>query len=90
MLYSSQINLRSSRMLLGYAPCRTLTGPDFQSVFNLELWASNAKLISYYMIFGYAVLIMDAYILTSFRSAALHGVRFLSMESILRTTTAQR
>ncbi|KAF8192161.1 glycoside hydrolase family 35 protein [Pholiota molesta] len=36
----------------GYAPCRTLTGPDFQSVFNLQLWASNAKLISYYMIFG--------------------------------------
>ncbi|KAF8994482.1 glycoside hydrolase family 35 protein [Cyathus striatus] len=36
----------------GYAPCRVLTGPDFQSVFNLQLWASNAKLISYYMIFG--------------------------------------
>ncbi|KAF8182624.1 glycoside hydrolase superfamily [Pholiota molesta] len=36
----------------GYAPCRTLTGPDFQSVFNLQLWASNAKLINYYMIFG--------------------------------------
>ncbi|KAF8968901.1 glycoside hydrolase family 35 protein [Flammula alnicola] len=36
----------------GYAPCRVLTGPDFQSVFNLQLWASNAKLINYYMIFG--------------------------------------
>ncbi|KAF9451821.1 glycoside hydrolase family 35 protein [Macrolepiota fuliginosa MF-IS2] len=36
----------------GYPPCRVLTGPDFQSVFNLQLWASNAKLINYYMIFG--------------------------------------
>ncbi|KAF8158030.1 glycoside hydrolase family 35 protein [Crassisporium funariophilum] len=36
----------------GYAPCRVLTGPDFQSVFNLQLWASNAKLINYYMIYG--------------------------------------
>ena len=39
----------------GYGPCRVLTGPDFQSVFNLQLWASNAKLISYYMLYGYAV-----------------------------------
>jgi len=37
---------------LGYGPCRTLTGPDFQSVFNLHLWASNAKLINYYMFYG--------------------------------------
>ncbi|KAF4590783.1 hypothetical protein EYR40_009380 [Pleurotus pulmonarius] len=36
----------------GYAPCRTLTGADFQSVFNLQLWASNAKLINYYMFYG--------------------------------------
>lgn len=36
----------------GYAPCRVLTGPDFQSVFNLQLWASNAKLINYYMLYG--------------------------------------
>ncbi|KAG6889848.1 hypothetical protein C0992_003827 [Termitomyces sp. T32_za158] len=36
----------------GYAPCRVLTGPDFQSVFNMQLWASNAKLINYYMFFG--------------------------------------
>ncbi|KAG6888527.1 hypothetical protein C0995_007639 [Termitomyces sp. Mi166 len=36
----------------GYAPCRVLTGPDFQSVFNLQLWASNAKLINYYMFYG--------------------------------------
>ncbi|KAJ7125804.1 glycoside hydrolase family 35 protein [Mycena crocata] len=36
----------------GYAPCAQLTGPNFQSVFNKQLWASNAKLISYYMIYG--------------------------------------
>ncbi|KAF8877086.1 beta-galactosidase, domain 2-domain-containing protein [Infundibulicybe gibba] len=36
----------------GYPPCRVLTGPDFQSVFNRQLWASNAKLINYYMIYG--------------------------------------
>jgi hypothetical protein len=36
----------------GYAQCEILTGPDFQSVFNRQLWASNAKLINYYMIFG--------------------------------------
>jgi hypothetical protein len=37
---------------LGYGPCRQLTGPDFQSVFNHQLWASNAKLINYYMLYG--------------------------------------
>ncbi|KAJ7743740.1 glycoside hydrolase family 35 protein [Mycena maculata] len=36
----------------GYAQCAILTGPDFQSVFNKQLWASNAKLISYYMLYG--------------------------------------
>ncbi|KAG6840788.1 hypothetical protein C0991_004328 [Blastosporella zonata] len=36
----------------GYAPCRVLTGPNFQSVFNLQLWASNAKMINYYMFYG--------------------------------------
>ncbi|KAG6845067.1 hypothetical protein H0H87_001129 [Tephrocybe sp. NHM501043] len=36
----------------GYGPCSVLTGPDFQSVFNLQLWASNAKLINYYMFYG--------------------------------------
>ncbi|KIM73346.1 glycoside hydrolase family 35 protein [Piloderma croceum F 1598] len=36
----------------GYEPCLKLTGPDFQSVFNLNLWAANAKLINYYMIYG--------------------------------------
>ncbi|KAK0200111.1 glycoside hydrolase family 35 protein [Desarmillaria ectypa] len=36
----------------GYAPCAVLTGPDFMSVFYLQLWTSNAKLISYYMLYG--------------------------------------
>ncbi|KAF7345669.1 Glycoside hydrolase family 35 protein [Mycena venus] len=36
----------------GYPPCAELTGPTFQSVFNKQLWASNAKLISYYMLYG--------------------------------------
>ncbi|KAI6030502.1 glycoside hydrolase family 35 protein [Pisolithus orientalis] len=36
----------------GYEQCRELTGPDFESVFYLNLWASNAKLINYYMLYG--------------------------------------
>ncbi|KAK0504453.1 glycoside hydrolase family 35 protein [Armillaria luteobubalina] len=36
----------------GYGPCAVLTGPDFMSVFNRQLWASNAKLINYYMLYG--------------------------------------
>ncbi|KIY43874.1 glycoside hydrolase family 35 protein [Fistulina hepatica ATCC 64428] len=36
----------------GYAKCWELTNPEFQSVFNLHLWASNAKLINYYMFYG--------------------------------------
>ncbi len=38
----------------GYAACEVLTGPDFQDVFYKENWASNVKLISYYMLYGYA------------------------------------
>ncbi|KZS93201.1 glycoside hydrolase family 35 protein [Sistotremastrum niveocremeum HHB9708] len=36
----------------GYDNCFQLTGPDFQQVFYHQLWASNAKLISYYMLYG--------------------------------------
>lgn len=36
----------------GYDQCRILTGADFENVFNLNLWASNAKLINYYMLYG--------------------------------------
>lgn len=33
----------------GYDKCRTLTGADFESVFYLDLWASNLKMVSFYM-----------------------------------------
>ncbi|KAJ2913369.1 hypothetical protein MD484_g7048, partial [Candolleomyces efflorescens] len=36
----------------GFDACKILTGPNFMSVFNLQLWASNAKLINYYMFYG--------------------------------------
>ncbi|KIY63787.1 glycoside hydrolase family 35 protein [Cylindrobasidium torrendii FP15055 ss-10] len=36
----------------GYDSCATLTGPDFMDVFYKHMWASNAKLMSYYMIYG--------------------------------------
>ncbi|THH31612.1 hypothetical protein EUX98_g2597 [Antrodiella citrinella] len=36
----------------GYDACELLTGPDFQDVFYKENWASNVKLISYYMVYG--------------------------------------
>ncbi|KAG8926693.1 hypothetical protein FRC02_008727 [Tulasnella sp. 418] len=36
----------------GYENCRKLTGPDYESVFHLNLWANNVKLVSYYMGYG--------------------------------------
>ncbi|KIP02769.1 glycoside hydrolase family 35 protein [Phlebiopsis gigantea 11061_1 CR5-6] len=36
----------------GYDQCEVLTGPDFQDVFYKENWASNVKMISYYMLYG--------------------------------------
>ncbi|KAI0632368.1 glycoside hydrolase superfamily [Trametes polyzona] len=36
----------------GYPACEVLTGPDFQDVFYKNNWASNAKLLSYYMVYG--------------------------------------
>lgn len=36
----------------GYDACEILTGADFQDVFNKQNWASNVKLISYYMVYG--------------------------------------
>ena len=36
----------------GYDACEVLTGSDFQDVFYKQNWASNAKLISYYMVYG--------------------------------------
>src|SRR5882724_12131988 len=37
----------------GYDACAVLTGPAFQDVFYKQNWASNAKLLSYYMLYGY-------------------------------------
>ncbi|KAG9092038.1 hypothetical protein FS749_016050 [Ceratobasidium sp. UAMH 11750] len=36
----------------GYEACRQLTGPAFAQVFNLGLWANNAKVINLYMLYG--------------------------------------
>ena len=30
-----------------------IRGADCENVFNLNLWAANAKLINYYMLYGY-------------------------------------
>jgi hypothetical protein len=37
----------------GYGACREMTGPNFQSVFFRQLWSSNAKLVNFYMFYGY-------------------------------------
>ena len=39
----------------GYDACSVLTGPDFQDVFYKQNWASNVKLVSYYMFYGYVI-----------------------------------
>ena len=39
----------------GYDACEVMTGPDFQDVFYKWNWASNVKLISYYMFYGYVI-----------------------------------
>ncbi|KAH8977974.1 glycoside hydrolase family 35 protein, partial [Lactarius hatsudake] len=36
----------------GYAACGEMTGAEFQSVFYRQLWASNAKLMNFYMVYG--------------------------------------
>ncbi|KAI0313595.1 glycoside hydrolase family 35 protein [Amylostereum chailletii] len=36
----------------GYPNCRILTGADFEQVFYKGLWASNAKMMSFYMVYG--------------------------------------
>lgn len=68
---------------VGYGPCRILTGPDFQSVFNLQLWASNAKLINYYMFYGCANSVFSPFLRnflfapysgTSWGAIPFHGV----------------
>lgn len=37
----------------GYDACQILTGADFMDVFYKQNWASNVKLISYYMLYGW-------------------------------------
>ena len=39
----------------GYDACEALTGADFEDVFYKQNWASNVKMISYYMVFGYVI-----------------------------------
>lgn len=39
----------------GYDACEVLTGSDFMDVFYKWNWASNVKLISYYMLYGYVL-----------------------------------
>ncbi|KAF7978647.1 hypothetical protein HWV62_45156 [Athelia sp. TMB] len=36
----------------GYAACAELTGASFESVFYRQLWASNVKMVSFYMVYG--------------------------------------
>ncbi|KAF7789941.1 hypothetical protein EIP86_000889 [Pleurotus ostreatoroseus] len=36
----------------GYDGCEVLTGPDYEDVFYKQNWASNVKMISYYMFYG--------------------------------------
>ncbi|KAJ4473144.1 glycoside hydrolase family 35 protein [Lentinula aciculospora] len=36
----------------GYEDWRAVTDADFESVFYLHTWASNAKLVNYYMLYG--------------------------------------
>lgn len=48
----------------GYDACEILTGPDFMDVFYKQNWASNVKLISYYMVYG---LVLFDLIFPSFR-----------------------
>ncbi|KAH9013372.1 glycoside hydrolase family 35 protein [Lactarius hengduanensis] len=39
----------------GYASCGEMTGAEFQSVFYRQLWASNAKLMNFYMVYGWVL-----------------------------------
>ncbi|KAF7978635.1 hypothetical protein HWV62_45132 [Athelia sp. TMB] len=36
----------------GYTACEELTGASFENVFYRQLWASNAKMINFYMVYG--------------------------------------
>lgn len=68
---------RSSHGVRGYDQCRALTGADFENVFNLHLWAANAKLINYYMIYGYEY-VLSLVLRLQDLAEGLHGVVCLS------------
>ena len=64
---------------LGEENCREMTGPNFQSVFNRHMWASNAKLMNFYMTYGYELYHIPS-LLTKFTSLVVHlGVRSPSL-----------
>ncbi|KAF8915220.1 beta-galactosidase, domain 2-domain-containing protein [Mucidula mucida] len=61
----------------GYLGCQILTGPDWMNVVYKHLWSINAKLLSYYMMYGG----------TSWGAIPFHGVRFDCLHSnLLRQT----
>lgn len=37
---------------MGYDGCEALTGPEYEDVFYKQNWASNVKMVSYYMFYG--------------------------------------
>lgn len=37
---------------VGYERCRVTFGSDYESLFNINLWANNVKMVSYYMAYG--------------------------------------
>ncbi|KAG8982974.1 hypothetical protein FRB90_006403, partial [Tulasnella sp. 427] len=37
---------------VGYERCRITYGSDYESLFNINLWANNVKMVSYYMAYG--------------------------------------
>ena len=73
----------------GYDMCEVLTGPDFQDVFYKWNWASNVKLISYYMLFGYVVILSPSCSILSVPVAERIGAALQNQVSILGITCPQ-
>lgn len=72
----------------GYEACGVLTGPDFQDVFYKHNWAANAKLLSYYMVYGYASLSSLPLSSTNVLAEARAGLHSRSLGYTPVTTTA--
>ena len=70
----------------GYDACEVLTGPDFQDVFYKWNWASNVKLISYYMLFGCVIMLIPSCSILSIPVAERIGVALRNQVSILGIT----